>query len=58
MASAQSMTFGLCRVHQSVHKHQAHHHFLMMMLMQPASEPAGELAQMRGESGKCGRKCD
>ena len=25
-------------------------------LMQPASEPAGESAQMRGESDKCGRE--
>ena len=29
----------------------------MGILMQPASEPAGELAQMRGESDKCEWKC-
>ena len=27
-------------------------------VMQPASEPAGELAWMRGKSDKCGKGCD
>ena len=30
----------------------------MCSLMQPASEPAGELARMRGKSNKCEGKCD